>query len=136
VSSVWLRALFLHGIKGFVTPTKSFVKIGIAKIFCYNKLFSSLNKTFGCYSKIFGCSKKKKILVVPMFVAETKPFFFCVVKNDSFGRTYPSQENFLGAHIPENERYTKQRKQSYRYKTKCHRQQEIRTLRLRYIRFH
>jgi len=52
----------LHGIKGFVTPTKSFVKIGITKIFCYNKkMFSSINKTFGCCSKIFGCSNKKFI---------------------------------------------------------------------------
>jgi len=25
-----------HGIKGFVMPTKPFIKIGIAKIFCYN----------------------------------------------------------------------------------------------------
>jgi len=41
--------------KGFVIPTKSFVKIGITKIFCYNnKIFSSINKTFGCCSKIFG----------------------------------------------------------------------------------
>jgi len=42
----------IHGVKGFVIPTKSFVKIGITKIFCYiNKLFSSTNKTFGCCSK-------------------------------------------------------------------------------------
>jgi len=27
---------FVHGKKGFVIPTKSFVKIGITKIFCYN----------------------------------------------------------------------------------------------------
>jgi len=41
--------------KGFVIPTKSFVKIGITKIFCYNnKMFSSINKTIGCCSKIFG----------------------------------------------------------------------------------
>ena len=26
----------IHGIKGFATLTKSFVKIGTAKIFCYN----------------------------------------------------------------------------------------------------
>jgi len=26
----------LHVIKGFVIPTKSFVKIGLTKIFCYN----------------------------------------------------------------------------------------------------
>jgi len=65
-----------HGRKGFVIPTKSFVKIGITKISCYtNKMFSSVNKTFGCSSKIFGCSNKKKIFVVLNFVAETKPFF-------------------------------------------------------------
>jgi len=63
-----------HGIKGFVTPTKSFVKIGIAKIFCYNKMFSSINKTFGCCSKIFGGSNIKKN--VPNFVAVTKLIFF------------------------------------------------------------
>jgi len=62
-------------MKGFVIPTKSFVKIRIAKIFCYNnKMFSSINKTFGCCGKIFGCSNKK-LFVVPNFVAVTKPFF-------------------------------------------------------------
>ena len=41
--------------KGFVIPTKSFVKIEITKIFCYNnKMFSYITKTFGCCSKIFG----------------------------------------------------------------------------------
>jgi len=34
--------------KDFVIPTKSFVKKGITKIFCYN------NKMFGCCGKIFG----------------------------------------------------------------------------------
>jgi len=64
----------IHGIKGFVIPTKSFVKIGLAKIFCYNnKMFSSINKMFGCCSKIFDCSNKN--FVVPNFVAVTKPFF-------------------------------------------------------------
>jgi len=49
-----------HGIKGFVIPTKSFVKIGITKIFCYsNEVFSSINKSFGFCSKIFGCSNKQ-----------------------------------------------------------------------------
>jgi len=33
-------------IKGFVIPTKSFVKIGITKTFSYNQMFSSINKTF------------------------------------------------------------------------------------------
>jgi len=50
----------LHGKKGFVIPTKSFVKIG-TKIFCYNKMFGSINKTFGCCGKIFGCSNKNFI---------------------------------------------------------------------------
>jgi len=69
--------LKLHGIKGFVIPTKSFVKMGITKIICYNnKMFSSINKTFGLWSKIFGYSNKK-IFVVPNFVAVTKPFFPC-----------------------------------------------------------
>jgi len=44
-----------QGKKGFVIPTKSLVKIGITKIFCYNKMFGSINKTlFGCCSQIFG----------------------------------------------------------------------------------
>jgi len=48
-----------RGIKGFVIPTKSFDKIGITKIICYNnKMFSSINKTFGCCSKKFGCGNK------------------------------------------------------------------------------
>jgi len=59
--------------KRFFIPTKSFVKIGIAEIFCYNKMFSSINKTFGCCGKIFGCSNKK------ISVAVTKPFFPCEV---------------------------------------------------------
>jgi len=64
-----------HRKKGFVILTKSFVKIGITKMFFFynNKMFSSINKTFGCCSKIFGCSKKK--IVVPNFVAIAKPFF-------------------------------------------------------------
>jgi len=71
-----LHQLFqIHGIKGFVIPTKSYVKIGITKIFCYNKMFSSINKTFGCCSIIFGCSNKKDIFFVPNFVAITNLFF-------------------------------------------------------------
>jgi len=55
----------VHGIKGFVIPTKSFVKIGIKTIFCYNnKMLSSTNKTFGCCSQIFGCSKKKLLALI------------------------------------------------------------------------
>jgi len=54
--------LVFHGKKGFVIPTKSFVKKGITKIFCYhNKMFGSINKTFGCCGRIFGCSNKNYI---------------------------------------------------------------------------
>ena len=66
-----------YGIKGFVIATKSFVKIGITKIFCYNnKMFSSIDKAFRCCSKIFGC-RNKKLFVVPNIIAVTKPFFPC-----------------------------------------------------------
>ena len=68
------RALFLHGIKGFVIPTKSFVKIGIKKYFVTATMFSSINKTFGCCSIIIGCSNKN-FFVVPNLVPVTKPFF-------------------------------------------------------------
>jgi len=64
-----------HGIKGFVIPTKSFVKIEITKIFCFNyKMFSSTNKTFGCWSKIFGCINKK-LFVVLNFPCRNKTIF-------------------------------------------------------------
>ena len=67
----------VHGVKGFVIPTKSFVIIGITKIFCYNsKMFSSINETFGC-SKIFGCSNKK-IICCPWFCCRNKIIFFRV----------------------------------------------------------
>jgi len=32
------------GKKGFVIPTKSFLEIGITKIFCYNKVFGFIKK--------------------------------------------------------------------------------------------
>jgi len=66
-----VKSLFPYKIKGLsmqatekkiVITTKSFVKIGITKIFCYNnKIFGSINKTFGCCGKIFGCSNKNLI---------------------------------------------------------------------------
>jgi len=37
----------IHGKKGFVIPTKSLVKIGITKIFCYN------NKMFGYQQNVW-----------------------------------------------------------------------------------
>ena len=61
-----------HGIKGFVIPTKPFVKIGITKIFCYNnKMFISINKTFGCCIIIFGCSNQK-FICCPWFRCRNK----------------------------------------------------------------
>ena len=64
-----IKSPLLHGIKGFVIPTKSFVKIGKTKIFCYN------NKMFSSISKRLVAATKKKIFVFPTFVAVTKPFF-------------------------------------------------------------
>ena len=65
-----------HGIKGFVIPTKSLVKIGKTKIFCYkNKMFSSFNKTFGCCSKIF-CCRNKKCICCQLFCCRNKTIFF------------------------------------------------------------
>jgi len=57
-----------HEIKGFVIIRKSLVKIGRAKIFCYNnKMFSSINKTF-------GCNRKKYLFIVP-FCCRKKTIF-------------------------------------------------------------
>ena len=90
--------------KGFVIPTKSFVKIGITKIFCYNnKMFGYINKTFGCWSKIFGCSNKK-LFVVPNFVAVTKPFFSMnQVLNDQL-RPYDYSQ-LISLKMPRNKSY-------------------------------
>jgi len=52
---------------------------------------NSINKTFGCCSKIFGCSNKKKLFVVPNFVA---------VKNNNKKTFFPCKQywlNFWGA---------------------------------------
>jgi len=63
---------------GFVIPTKSFVKIGITKIFCYNnKMLSSINKTFGCCSQTFGCSNKKFICLSLILLPKQNLFFPC-----------------------------------------------------------
>jgi len=65
-----------HGKKGFVIPTKSFVKMGITKIFCYNnKMFGSPNKTFGCCGIIFGCGNKH-FICCPLFCCRNKTIFF------------------------------------------------------------
>jgi len=67
----------LHGIKGFVMPTKSFVKIGITKIFCYKTKCLVLSTKRLVAAAKFLVAATKKILVVPNFVAITKPFFPC-----------------------------------------------------------
>jgi len=65
-----------HGIKGFVIPTTSFVKLGITKIFCYNnKIFSSVKKTRLVAAAKFLVAATKNLPVVPNFIAVTKPFF-------------------------------------------------------------
>ena len=75
-SKTFLRLKISRGKKGFVIPTKSFVKIGIGKTFCYNnKMFSSINKTFGCCSKSFGWSNKKFICCAS-FCCRNKTIYF------------------------------------------------------------
>jgi len=70
---------FVHGKKGFVIPTKSFVKIGITKIFCYNKMFGSINKRLVAAAK-FLVAATKILCVVHYFVAVTKPFFSVLIQ--------------------------------------------------------
>jgi len=65
----------VHGQKSFVMLTKSFVKVEIAKTFCYNnKMFSSINKTFRSSSKILVAATKI-LFLVRNFVVVPKPFF-------------------------------------------------------------
>jgi len=56
-------------------PKKSFVKIGITKIFCYNNKMFCLTKRLVAEAK-FLVAATKKLFVVPNFVTVTKPFFF------------------------------------------------------------
>jgi len=64
----------IHGKKGFVIPAKSFVKIGITKIFCHNnKMFSSTKRSAAAAK--FLVQPTKNSFFVPNFVAVTKPFF-------------------------------------------------------------
>jgi len=77
----------LHGIKGFVIPTKSFVKIGITKIFCYTttKCLVLSTKRLVAAAK-FLVAATKNLFVVPNFVAVTKPFL--INSTSSFGRVF------------------------------------------------
>jgi len=62
-------------LKGFVIPTKSFVKIGITKIFVTTtKCLVVLTKRSVAAGK-FLVAATKMLFVVPNFVAVTKPFF-------------------------------------------------------------
>ena len=65
------------GKKGFVILTKSFVKIGTTKTFCYsNKMLSSVNESLAAAAK-FLVTATKILSVVPNFVAVTKRFLPC-----------------------------------------------------------
>jgi len=67
--------LSMHGMKGFVIPTKSFVKIEITKyFFTTTKCLVLSTKRLVAAAK-FLVAVTKKIFVVPNFVAVTKPFF-------------------------------------------------------------
>jgi len=66
------------GKKGFVVPTKSFVKIGITKYFVTTKRLVVLTKRL-VPAENFLVAATKILFVVPNFVAVTKPFFFRAV---------------------------------------------------------
>jgi len=67
--------LLAHGIKGFVIPTKSFVKIGITKYFVTTTKCSVLSTKRVVDAAKFLVAATKKLFVVPNFVAVTKPSF-------------------------------------------------------------
>jgi len=71
----------LHGIKGFVIPSKSFFKIGITKIFCYNKKCLVLSTKRLVAAAKFLAAATKNLFAVPSFVAvknKKKIHFFSV----------------------------------------------------------
>jgi len=61
--------------KGFVIPTKSFVKIWIAKIFVTTTKCLVLSTKRLVAAAKFLVEATKNSFVVPYFVAVTKPFF-------------------------------------------------------------
>ena len=68
--------IFSHRKKGFVIPTKSFVKIGITKIFFVATtkcLFLSTKRLVAAAKFLIEATKNS--FVVLNFVAVTKPFF-------------------------------------------------------------
>ena len=72
----------MHGIKGFVIPSKSFVKIGIGKYFVATTKCLVLSTKRLVAAAKFLVAATKKLFVVHNFVAVTKPFFFRVSKRD------------------------------------------------------
>jgi len=50
-----------HGIKGFVIPTKSYVKIGITKIFCYDNIVLSTERLVAA-AKVLAAATKIYLL--------------------------------------------------------------------------
>jgi len=64
----------IHRIKGFVVPTKSFVKIGITKHFITTKCLVLSTKRLVAAAK-FLVAATKNLSVIPNFVAVTKAFF-------------------------------------------------------------
>ena len=76
LSSACFDTQIKHGIKGFGIPKKSFVKIGITKIFCYNnKICLVLSTKRIVAAAKFWVAATKSLFVVPNFVAVTNPFF-------------------------------------------------------------
>jgi len=69
----------VHGIKGFVIPTKSFVKIGIKSILLQKNCLVLSTKRLVAAAK-FWVAATKSLFVVPNFVAVTKPFFPCALE--------------------------------------------------------
>jgi len=65
----------VHGIKCFVIPTKSFVKIGITKIFGITTKLLVLSTERLVAAAKFIVAATKNLFAVPNFVAVTKPFF-------------------------------------------------------------
>jgi len=65
-----------YGKKGFVIPVKSFVKIGITKIFCYNnKIFClvvSTKRLVAAAKFLFEATKNR---LLPLICCRKKHFF-------------------------------------------------------------
>jgi len=73
-----------HSIKGFVIPTKSFVKIGITKTFCYNnKMFSFYQQNVWLLQQNFLLQQLKIYLLLLIVLPQQNIFFPCTLAGDS-----------------------------------------------------